>query len=88
LLQHVSGRSGKDRREHGIVIRIGCENDDLCVGQLFPDLAAGFDPAPVGQAYVHHNDVWSQALRFDDRLGDAARLPDDLKSFAAREQCA
>ena len=86
LLEQVAAGAGDDRREHGLLVGIAGQHHDAGVGQLRADLAAGLDARAVRQPDVHDDDVGLEPAGRLDRLGDRARLGDDLEPVAAVEQ--
>ena len=78
LLEDVSGGAGHDRREERLVVRERREHEHFGVGMLRADLARGLDPAPIGQANVHHDDVGPGPVGLVDRLADRAGLGGDV----------
>src|ERR1700687_364202 len=63
LLEDISGSPGHDRSEQRFVIGKGGQHQYLNVGEAGAELPGGLNPAPVGEADIHHHDVGSCPLR-------------------------
>src|SRR6266480_4533498 len=75
--QHVSGRSGHDRGEQGIIVRVGREHQDIAGGDARLDLPGRLDAAAAGEPDIHHHNVGLRANGAGNRIWSGARFGHD-----------
>src|SRR5437588_7551340 len=75
--QHVSGRSGHDRGEQGIIVRVGREHQDIAGGDARLDLPGRLDATAAGEPDVHHHHVGLRSNGIGNRIWSGARFGHD-----------
>ena len=85
LLEEVAAGAGDDRGDHRLLVGVAREHHHPGRRELRPDLPTRLDPRAVGQPDVHDDEVRLEPPGHLDRLGDRARLGDDLEPRSAIE---
>lgn len=78
LLENIAARTREDRREEGLVVVVGREDEAADVLVHAAHRAAHLHARAVGQTAVEDRDVRARSGDTTDRLGGAPTLTDDL----------
>ena len=86
LLEQISGCAGHHRREEGLLVVEGRQDQALHLGVGRSDLSADVDAVPVGQPDVEECNVWSCGRDPVQRVGGASRFAHDFEIWGGADE--
>jgi hypothetical protein len=87
LLEDVASRTCHHRREQRFIVGKGGKHEHLHLWHCRSNCAGGFDPALVGEANVHDDDIGSRPLGLEQRSGRRVGLTDHGQVLCRGEKC-